>query len=152
MLPNVDAALQSKWLWLVARLLLIVVFVSSGLAKLLAFEDGLAEMRQAGLEPAWFFNVAVAVTLLAGSVLILFDKHTWLAAGTLAVFLLLTILIVHRFWDLPEGRAQIALYFALEHISIVGGLLMAAIASSLRASMTTEPTLQPHGRQIAPNA
>ena len=150
MLPIVHATLQSKWLWLLARLLLVVVFVSSGLAKLLAYEEGLAEMRQAGLEPDWFFNIAVAITLLGGSALILLDRHAWLGAGALAVFLLLTVPIVHRFWDLPEGRAQISLYFALEHLSVVGGLLTAAIAGHLRASLKTAAVQERPGRSAAP--
>jgi len=129
----IHTALESRWLWLIARLLLVVVFVSSGLAKLLAFDGGVAEMRAAGLEPASLFNIAVAVTLLGGSALILIDRHLWLGAGALAVFLLLTILIVHSFWNLPPAQAQTALFFALEHISIIGGLLAAAIASRLRA-------------------
>ena len=59
----------------------------------------------------------------------------WLGAGALSVFLLLTIAIVHRFWSLPEPRATLSLYFALEHVSIIGGLLAAAIASHLRRQL-----------------
>lgn len=134
MSSTVHTVLQSPALWFAARLLLAVVFVSSGLAKLIAFEGGVAEMRAAGLEPARLYNVGVAFVLLAGSACILFDRHLWIAAAALSVFLLLTIPIVHRFWDLPEPRAQLALFFALEHLSVVGGLLAAAIASSLRAA------------------
>ncbi len=127
-----DIMLTSRWLWRLARLLLVVVFVASGLAKLLAFETGLAEMRQAGLHPDWLFNIATAITLLGGSVLILLDRGLWLGSGALAVFLALTIVVVHRFWALPPERAQPALFWALEHLSLIGGLMTAAMASHLR--------------------
>jgi len=131
----IDAALESQLLWLAARILLAVVFAASGLAKALNFAGGVGEMRAAGLEPAWAFNVATIFVLLAGSLLLLVDRAVWLGAGALSVFLLLTIVIVHRFWSLPEPRATLSLYFALEHVSIIGGLLAAAIASHLRRQL-----------------
>lgn len=125
---GIDAALESRWLWLLARLLLSVVFLSSGLAKLIDFSGGLAEMRAAGLQPDWLFNLATAAVLLLGAVLLLLGRWVWLAAGMLSVFLLLSIAVVHRFWSLPEPQARQALFFALEHATVIGGLLAAAIA------------------------
>lgn len=128
----IGSLLESRGLWLTARVLVVVVFAASGLAKLIDFDGGVAEMRAAGLEPAALFNVAVASTLLAGSVLVLLDKALWLGAGALATFLVLTIVLVHTFWNLPEPQAQYALFFALEHTTVVGGLMALAIASHLR--------------------
>ncbi|MFT0850308.1 DoxX family protein [Achromobacter sp. F4_2707] len=127
----VDKTLDSRWLWVVARILLAVVFLSSGLAKLIDFQGGLAEMRAAGLDPDWLFNSATIVLLLGGSALLLLDRALWLGAGALAVFLLLTILVVHRFWALPDPQAKVAMFWALEHISLIGGLVAAAISSRL---------------------
>lgn len=131
----VDKTLDSRWLWIGARILLAVVFLSSGLAKLLDFQGGLAEMRAAGLEPDWLFNIATIAVLLGGSVLLLLDRALWLGAGALAVFLLLTILVVHHFWALLEPQARPAMFWALEHISLIGGLVAAAIASRLRRQL-----------------
>lgn len=131
----VDTTLDSRWLWIGARVLLAVVFLSSGLAKLLDFQGGLAEMRAAGLEPDWLFNIATIAVLLGGSVLLVLDRALWLGAGALAVFLLLTILVVHHFWALPEAQAKTAMFWALEHVSLVDGLVAAAIASRLRRQL-----------------
>ncbi|MBD2783877.1 DoxX family protein [Xenorhabdus sp. DI] len=128
----IENLLESNGLWLVVRLLLLVIFVSSGLAKLLDFEGSLAEMRAAGLHPAWLFNLVSALVLLSGSVLILFDRLVWLGAGILSVFLILTIVIVHTFWLFSGAYAKTSLYFALEHTTVIGGLMAAAIASHLR--------------------
>ncbi|MCY1259343.1 DoxX family protein [Pseudomonas nitroreducens] len=131
----VDTTLDSRWLWIGARVLLAVVFLSSGLAKLLDFQGGLAEMRAAGLEPDWLFNIATIAVLLGGSVLLVLDRALWLGTGALAVFLLLTILVVHHFWALPEAQAKTAMFWALEHVSLIGGLVAAAIASHLRRQL-----------------
>jgi transmembrane protein len=115
------ALLESNLFWLFARLLLSIVFLSGGLAKLILFDAGIDEMRSAGLEPAWLFNSIVGISLITGAVLILFDRYLFLAATGLSVFLLLTILVI--------------MYTALEHISLIGGLLGTAIASHLRKTM-----------------
>ena len=128
----IGTLLQSDWLWFIARLCLAVVFIASGAAKLFDFRGGVAEMREAGLEPAKLVNIAVAALMVAGAVLILADRALWLAAAALGGFLLLTIVIVHAFWRLPPPQAKLALFFALEHVSVVGGLIAAAIASHAR--------------------
>jgi len=130
---RIDVFLKNGWTWLAARVLLSVVFLSSGLAKLLDFQGGMSEMQQAGLEPEWLFNLATIVTLLGGSVLLLIDKAVWFATGILSGFLLLSIIIVHHFWSLPEGQMMPSLYVALEHLSVIGGLLAVSIASRFRA-------------------
>ncbi|WP_422645977.1 hypothetical protein [Xenorhabdus innexi] len=43
-------------------------------------------MRAAGLHPDWFFNIASAIVLLFGSILILLYRFVWFGAGALAAF------------------------------------------------------------------
>ncbi|MDE5308392.1 DoxX family membrane protein [Providencia stuartii] len=100
-MPSVIAKiLESNTLWIIARLLILILFISSGLAKVFDYENSLAEMRAAGLHPDWFFNIASAFVLLVGSLLVLFNRLLWLGTGALAVFLFLTIVIVHTFLEL----------------------------------------------------
>ncbi|PHM66066.1 hypothetical protein Xsto_01572 [Xenorhabdus stockiae] len=131
----VENILESSWLWIITRLLILFIFVPSGLAKIFDFEGSLAEMRVAGLHPDWFFNIASAIVLLFGSILILLDRFVWLGAATLAVFLLLTIFIVHTFWNFSGEHAKISLYFAFEHTTVIGGLLATAMTSHLRKKL-----------------
>lgn len=130
------SVLESQWFWLMTRILLAVVFLSSGLAKLLDFEGGLAEMRNAGLSPAALYNVLTIIVLLSGSALLLLDRAMLFAASILTTFLVLTIIVVHHFWSLPEHKAMPALYIALEHVSVIGGLFAAAIVSRLRSRLS----------------
>lgn len=120
---------------LTARVLLTLPFWTSGFAKLVAFDEGVAEMARAGLEPPVFFNVATIVTQLVGSAMIIARWRTWIGAGALGVFTALTILLVHRFWALAqEPFATIALHTATEHAGMIGGLLAVAVLSARSSS------------------
>jgi len=68
---------------------------------------------------------------LTGSMLILMGRVIWIASTTLTLSLTLAI-VVHRLWALPGPEAQPAMFFALEHISLMGGHISAAIASHWR--------------------
>lgn len=124
--------LESNSLWFIARLLIMVLFISSGLAKVFNYENSLAEMRAAGLHPDWFFNIASAAVMLIGAIFVLLNRFLWLATGALAVFLFLTIVIVHTFWSYTGEQAQIAMFWAIEHIAVIGGLIAIAIAGHFR--------------------
>lgn len=102
------------------------------LSKGFDYENSLAEMRAAGLHPDWFFNIASAFVLLVGSLLVLFNRLLWLGTGALAVFLFLTIVIVHTFWSYTGEEAKLAMFWAIEHTSVIGGLMAVAIAGHFR--------------------
>ncbi|AMG68124.1 DoxX family membrane protein [Providencia stuartii] len=132
-MPSVIAKiLESNTLWIIARLLILILFISSGLAKVFDYENSLAEMRAAGLHPDWFFNIASAFVLLVGSLLVLFNRLLWLGTGALAVFLFLTIVIIHTFWSYTGEEAKLAMFWAIEHTSVIGGLMAVAIAGHFR--------------------
>lgn len=129
---KLDQILRMSWVGYVARVALTFMFWSSGLAKLLDMETGLAEMRHYGLEPAILFYWATVVVVLGGSLLVILDRWTWLGAGALAVFTLLTIPIAHDFWTMEEPFRTIEFHVVMEHITVVGGLLVAIYASAIR--------------------
>ncbi|MET0748651.1 MAG: DoxX family protein [Rhizobium sp.] len=116
----------ASWFGYLARAVLTFMFWASGLAKLIDFQGGMAEMAQFGLQPAAAFNIAVIITQLCGSALIIANRWTWLGAGWLAIFTALTIPIVHTFWKMEEPFKTMEFYVVMEHISIVGGLMVVA--------------------------
>ncbi|QIE91429.1 DoxX family protein [Pseudomonas nitroreducens] len=132
MRERIGFALDSRALWIIARVLLASAFLFLGLAKLIDFRGGLLEMRAAGLEPAWLFNVASAIVLTSGAVLIVLDRALWLGSAMLAAFSLLTVLLAHHSGAFqPPGPAK-AMYWSLTHLSLLGGLVAVAIASRSR--------------------
>lgn len=114
---------------LFARIALTFPFWGSGLSKLIDFPAGTAEMAHFGLSPPALIAVLVIITQLGGSILVIANRYVWLATGALAIFTLLTIPIAHDFWNQSGQRAQIEFFFAVEHISVIGGLMLAAILS-----------------------
>src|SRR5690606_11843563 len=96
----VEVLTGSTWFGYIARIVLTFAFWGSGLAKLIDFQGGVAEMAHFGLEPAIAFNIATIITQIGGSALIILNRWTWLGAGALAVFTLLTIPISHHFWTM----------------------------------------------------
>jgi transmembrane protein len=116
----------SNWFGLLARIVLTYMFWASGLAKLIDFNGGMAEMAQFGLQPAAVFNTLVIITQLGGSALIIANRYTWLGAGALGIFTALTIPLVHTFWTMEEPFRTIEFYVVMEHITVIGGLMVVA--------------------------
>ena len=114
----------------IARTILTSMFWLSGIAKLADFNAGVAEMTHFGLEPAMFFNVATAVTQLIGAALIIANRWTWLGAGMLAVFTALAIPIAHNFWTMQEPMRTLEFYVVMEHITVIGALMVVAWKSA----------------------
>ena len=122
----ISALLEWRGFILIARIVLTFVFWSAGLAGIADFPAKVAEMRAVGLEPAEAVAVAVTFLQLGGSALIILNRWAWFGAGALGVFLMLTIPVAHAFWTMAEPQRTFEFYVVLEHVSLVGGLMVAA--------------------------
>lgn len=132
MRTRIGSALDSRWLWITARVLVAIVFLSSGLAKLIELPGSQGQMPPVGVQPEWLLNISTATILIGGAVLIILDKALWLGAAALVTFFLLTSLIPRCFQAPEAPQVTQAMYGGLEHISLIGGLLATAIASRYR--------------------
>jgi len=124
----INALLARPWAAVLARVLLTFPFWLSGIVKTADFSGAIGEMHHFGLEPPALFAVATILVQLGGAILVILGRAVWLGAGTLIVFTLLTIPIAHDFWRLTGEQAMMEMFFAIEHIGMVGGLLLAAVA------------------------
>lgn len=122
-----NALLSRPWAALLARVLLTFPFWFSGIVKLLDFHGTLGEMQHFKLAPAALFGVLVIAVQLLGSMLIITRRAAWLGSGALIVFTLLTIPVAHAFWKETGIMAFLDSMFVVEHIGMVGGLLLAAV-------------------------
>jgi uncharacterized membrane protein YphA (DoxX/SURF4 family) len=104
------------------------MFWRSGVAKLWDFSGTLGEMAHFGLNPAWLFAAGTIALQFAGSALVVFGgRFAWLGAAPLALFTLASIPIAHDFWNMRPEAAFGERLIAQEHVSVVGGLLLAAL-------------------------
>jgi putative oxidoreductase len=113
----------------VARIFLSAVFLYSGQDKLRHWKDSVAEV--AGLQLPWpgFFAAATIATQLLGGLSVLFGIGTAWGAAVLAAFTVAATVLGHRFWLLKGARARQAFMTSLEHLAIVGGLLLLMVDS-----------------------
>ena len=129
-MPTMIARLLDQgWFFLLARIVLTFAFWGSGLAKLIDFKGGVAEMAMFNLPHPTLMNILVIVTQLGGSLLIILNRWTWLGAGALAVFTALTIPLVHHFWSMPQPQATQSFHTATEHVTVIGALMIVSILS-----------------------
>ncbi|MFG1290100.1 DoxX family protein [Xanthobacter versatilis] len=128
MTPSLLAALLASPIFgVVARLLLTFIFWGAGLDKLMNYQANLAELSFFGVEPSGVFAPAVIAVLLIGSVLVVLNRAAWLGFGMLAVFTALTIPIAHPFWAMDGEKRLFEFHVVVEHISLIGGLMVGAI-------------------------
>ena len=129
---RVGALLHSRSLLYVGAVVMTYMLWWSGLTKLLVLPGTQAEMAHFGLNPPWFFALATVAVQLVGSGLVIFGgRYAWLGAAALASFTLATIPIAHDFWNLAGQAAFMEKLWAQEQVSVVGGLILAAILASI---------------------
>jgi len=114
-----------------AKLVLTAFFWMAGIFGLFNFKVIVQEMVDVNLPSPRFFAVATIACQLLGAGLIIFNPAGlgWLGAGALGVFTILTIPIGHPLWKLPEPKKTHEFHIVLEHVTVVGGRMLAAILS-----------------------
>ena len=111
------------WL-LIARLCLATVFLYSGIDKLSNWSESVVEVKGDGLPWPAAFAAATVATQLAGGFLVATGFFAWVGALLLAGFTILATLVGHRFWLRRGAQRRRELTTSLEHLAIVGGLLL----------------------------
>lgn len=120
---------------LVARLLLALIFVISGLEKIMAFAATAAYMRGAGMPMAEALLVPAIVVELGGGLLLAIGYQTRLVALTIFFFLIPTTLIFHAFWSAAPGQEQMQAIQFQKNLAIMGGMLYVFLCGPGRLSL-----------------
>jgi len=110
--------------FLIARLCLAAVFLYSGLDKLTHWRASIEEVRSDGLPWPAAFAGATVFTQLVGGCLVATGFFAWLGALLLAGFTVAATLVGHRFWLRRGSEFAHELTTSLEHVAIVGGLVL----------------------------
>lgn len=114
-----------------SRILLTFFFWMAGLFGLFNFGAIVQEMITVGLPLPSMFAVGTILCQLGGSALVISDRagYGWVGSVMLIVFTLLTIPVGHPFWTFSEPARTQEFHIALEHISLIGGLMMSMLLS-----------------------
>jgi len=108
----------------IARLCLAIVFLYSGIDKLWHWRSSIEEVRSDGLLWPTAFAGATVFTQLVGGCLVATGFFAWLGALVLAGFTVAATLLGHRFWLRRGAEFRHELTTSLEHVAIVGGLVL----------------------------
>lgn len=126
---------QSRYLFLVCSAALTFVYWWSGFTKLWDFAGAQAEMAQFGLNPPALYAGLTILVQLGGAALFVFgQRFAWMGAIALGGFTVFTIPVAHRFWEMNGVIAVLDKALVQEHISLIGGLMLAALMARNRAN------------------
>jgi putative oxidoreductase len=137
-------------LFAIARVLLVLIFVLSGVMKLLDISGTAAQIQPVvtipdmlqdfvtQIEEATSMKWPQLLAILAGvievvaALLIAFNIGSRGAAVVLALFTLVTTFYFHAFWNMSGDLMQANMIHALKNLSIIGGLLIMVVLGSWR--------------------
>lgn len=120
---------------LLARVLLMILFVVFGWSKLLGFSGTVAYMTSVGVPlPALSTGVAVIMEFFVG-VAIIVGFYTRPLALLLGLYTLAAALIGHPFWNMVDPERTNAMINFYKNVSIIGGLLLLALTGPGRYSL-----------------
>ncbi len=128
----VDRFLMSDAAWLAARILVTFLFWLTALEWIVYFSEARDSAELVGLKPPAFWGAVLILFYLVASLMVIFDRMMWLAAGALGVFTFLTIILAHQFWNMTGAEAEATWNEVKEHITVIGGLIGMCIASRQR--------------------
>lgn len=131
--PLIADILTAQWFNIVARVTLTAFFWIAGLFGVFNFGMMVKVIEAHRLPNPAAIVVAMIVTELAGSALLVTDAYSlgWLGAGWLGVFTFLSIFLGHPFWKYDPPRKMEEFQLALEHLAVIGGLMCAAILTTI---------------------
>ena len=113
-----------EWAALVGRILLAVIFVTSGFQKMGGFEGTTGYIASKGLPmPQVLAALTILVELGGGILLVIGWKARW-AALAIAVFTLLAAFLFHNYWAMTGEEVMQDRISFWKNISIAGGMLM----------------------------
>ncbi|CAB3745779.1 hypothetical protein B7G54_24520 [Burkholderia puraquae] len=120
---------------LIARILLMVLFVIFGWSKLTAFSSTVAYMASSGVPaPALSTITAVVMELVVGVALVI-GFYTRPLALLLAVYTLGTAIIGHHYWNMTGAMQQDNMIHFYKNISIIGGLMLLCVTGAGKYSL-----------------
>jgi putative oxidoreductase len=107
------------------RLLLALIFISSGLDKATNPAGTLGYMNSAGVPfPQLLLWLSVLVEVAGGTALIFGLKTRW-AAAALLVWMIPVTAVFHNPWAGDPAQAQMQMIHLMKNLAIMGGLLLA---------------------------
>jgi putative oxidoreductase len=118
--PNTQAAAA-----LVGRILLALIFITSGFSKITGFEGTVGYIASKGLPLPQIGAIIAIVAELGGGILLAIGYKARWAALALAIFTLAAAILFHNYWAVEAAQKMAQQINFWKNISITGGMLLA---------------------------
>ena len=120
---------------LVGRVLLGLIFVLSGFAKISGFDGTAGYIASKGLPLPQLLAALTIVVELGGGLALMAGFYTRQAVVALAGFSLLTAVVFHNFWAAPQADQMGQQINFMKNLAIAGGMLVLAAFGPGRLSV-----------------
>jgi len=120
---------------LVGRILLGLIFVLSGFAKISGFDGTAGYIASKGLPLPQLLAALTIVVELGGGLALMAGLYTRQAVVALAGFSLLTAIVFHNFWAAPQAEQLMQQINFMKNLAIAGGMLVVAAFGPGRLSL-----------------
>lgn len=118
-------ALQNP-LSLIGRLLLALLFLPAGIAKIGGYAGTVGYIASKGLPLPEVGALVAIVVEVGGGLALIAGLGTRFAALGLALFTLAASVVFHNYWALPVDQQMVQQLMFFKNIAVVGGLLTLA--------------------------
>ena len=116
-----------SWALLVARLMLALVFLVSGLHKLADLGATTQAIASQGLPVPAMLALAAALFEIIGAISLVFGVGASSGALLLALYLIPVTLVFHDFWNASAAARPMQLIQFLKNVAIESGLIYVAV-------------------------
>jgi putative oxidoreductase len=120
---------------LAGRIMLALIFVISGAAKIAGYSGVASYMESHGLPLVQVLLPLTIVVELGGGLMLILGWNARLAAAVLFLFIIPTTLVFHNFWAVPADQLQNQMNNFLKNIAMMGGMLYVVVYGSGPISM-----------------
>ncbi|KVQ69727.1 DoxX family protein [Burkholderia ubonensis] len=130
----VRALLSRPWFLPLARLALVSAYLIGGVAKALDFDGAVAEQAHFGLHPAALWAALAIAAEIVGSLCVVFNRYTWLGAGSLGMLTLVAMWVANDFWNHTGIERFMALNSFFEHLGLIAALALATVLADAKCA------------------
>jgi putative oxidoreductase len=119
-----------EWMLLIGRILLVLIFLHSGIGKITGFENTTEYMANFGIPRPAFFLIGAIFIEVVGSLAVIFGWYTRLAALIIALYIIPATLIFHTKFVDPTTQIMF-----MKNVSMFGGFLILLAIGAGRLSL-----------------
>ena len=117
--PNISNAAA-----LLGRILLALIFITSGFGKITGFEGTVGYIASKGLPLSQLGAIIAIIVEVGGSILLVIGYKARWAALALAIFTLAAAIFFHNYWAVEAAEKMGQQINFWKNISMAGGMLM----------------------------